>query len=127
LHPRSSMSSDLDPRPARAPHPLLPIPQLRLRSSVCLALMACTAVTTHAYAQQDTHAPQDTGSEPSAARSQTAPRALELELGAGAFRRMLRYNDDIFGQLQSYTLKTGPWVEGNVAFYPGALSADTDS
>lgn len=116
------MSSDLDPRPARAPHPLLPIPQLRLRHGVaCLALVAGFGLPTGAHAQQDA------GVEPPGADSELTPRALELDLGVGAFRRTLRYNDDIFRRLQSYTLKTGPWVEGNVAFYPGALSTDTNS
>ena len=31
---------------------------------------------------------------------------------------------DIFQRLQSYTLKTGPWLEGDLALFPGALAGD---
>ncbi|MCA9634203.1 MAG: hypothetical protein KC766_41445 [Myxococcales bacterium] len=64
--------------------------------------------------------------EASAPPSGDASRAsgLEASFRAGAFRRMLRYNDDIFQRLQSYTLKTGPWLEGDLALFPGALAGD---
>ncbi|MCB9588215.1 MAG: hypothetical protein H6718_22595 [Polyangiaceae bacterium] len=72
-------------------------------------------------AARDTAGPADTG------HATQAPKGLEASFQAGAFRRMLRYNDDIFQRLQSYTLKTGPWLEGNLALFPGALAGDTSA
>ncbi len=79
--------------------------------------LGCLALAPSAYAQADV-ARGDETADPQRANG------VEASFQAGAFRRMLRYNDDIFQRLQSYTLKTGPWLEGNLALFPGALAGD---
>lgn len=93
----------------------------RQAKNLCLMVAVCSATFAPAAHAQDANTPSE-GSE-------HAPKAkgLEASFQAGAFRRMLRYNDDIFQRLQSYTLKTGPWLEGNLALFPGALAGDTSA
>ncbi|MGE3675660.1 MAG: hypothetical protein AB7K71_38685 [Polyangiaceae bacterium] len=91
-----------------------------------MAALCLLALAPAARAQDSTTTRDD-----AAARSQTehprAAKGLEASFKVGAFRRMLRYNDDIFQRLQSYTLKTGPWLEGDLAMFPGALAGDTSA
>jgi hypothetical protein len=46
---------------------------------------------------------------------------MDVELGLQASGRHLRYQDDLFGRLNTYDLAAAPGVYGRAAFYPGAL------
>lgn len=95
----------------------------RLGTVIAFTTSLSTLVVGAAQAQPDATPTESAPTDAAPADSQGA-KGLEASFQAGAFRRMLRYNDDLFQRLQSYTLKTGPWLEGDVALFPGALAGD---